>query len=283
LSSLWLTPQVSAGASGIVFGILGAAVVTGVRHRARLGPRIRHHFGLWVLPFLLITLGITLGNPAVDHGSHLGGLVAGLLYAPWMRLQLPYPIERNSPANVVALTLSAMALVVAPAIARGGPPVRVAMDQGWSADIPGAWALRTGLLGEHEWTTAGGFVVLAADQIAPSQGDLPAWYLETRLRPLQASRHVLDPALLPQDHPWTLPEGVSHARFEFRREQTPMVRDVYFLPGAPGSAKMGVASLEVPRAWVEPYGETRRALVESLRNRRGNAPERPRISIAALE
>ena len=287
VTSLLATPQVSAGMSGVVFGLLGAAVVIGLRHRTRLGPRIRHHFGLWVLPFLLVTLAITLGNPSVDHGSHLGGLLTGSLFAGWMRLRLPEPIERGSRANVLALALSCAVMIAAPAIARGGTAVRVPVDAEWTMNVPRTWAASYGPLGELEWTTGGGFVVLTVGQ-APwkSPTGLRDWYLAQRLQPLGDAGRTIDPtAHAPTEEAAALPHGAQHVRFELVREGIPMVRDVYFLPGAIGSGRALVMSLECPRWWADRYVETRRALVGSLRLQRPGAPANgvTRVSVAAIE
>ncbi|MBC8068660.1 MAG: rhomboid family intramembrane serine protease [Deltaproteobacteria bacterium] len=288
-SSLLLTPQVSAGASGIVFAVLTAAVITGVRHRDRLGPRVRHHFGVWVLPFLLVILAITIGNPSVDHASHTGGLLIALMYAPFMRLRLPEPIERSSPANTMALAACSLALLAAPAIARGGAPERVVLAGGWSADLPAAWSSRYGVHGEREWSAAGGFVVLTTGD-APRGSDvaLRRWYLDHRILPLGATERGHGPQeLLAIDTP-ALPAGALQLRFALRREQTPMVRDVYFLPGPAGTDRTTVVSLEVPLAWAGRYDATRRSLLGSLRPSRPGAPgltdpQVTPVSVAAIE
>jgi len=287
LTSLLATPQVSAGMSGVVFGLLGAAVAIGLRHATRLGPRIRHHFGLWVLPFLLVTLAITVGNPSVDHGSHLGGLVVGLIFAPWMRLRLPEPIERGSRANAIALAVSCLVMLAAPAIARGGTAVRVPVDAEWTMTVPRNWSAGYGVTGELEWSTAGGFVVLTVGQ-APwrSPRGLHEWYLAHRLQPLGATGRTIDPTAHELvDEPAALPHDAQHVRYDLVREGIPMVRDVYFLPGAIGSGRALVMSLECPRWWADRYVETRRALVGSLRLQRPGAPANgvTRVSVAAIE
>lgn len=282
MCSLVFTPQVSAGASGLVFAILAAAVITGIRHRERLGPHVRHHFGWWVLPFLLITLVVTLGNPSVDHANHVGGLLAGIAYAPFVRLRLRAPVERTSAANVGALALCLACFVGAPAIARGGAPLRVDIGGGWSASLPAAWAPRFGPTGELEWTTAGGLVVLTVGDTPAASAGWRRWYLDHRLTPMAALGRCADVQEIEPDAAMPLPEGAMHLRFALRREQTPMIRDVVFLPPhVPGGLTV-VVSLEVPRGWAKRYDETRQLVVGSLRAPRPGARV-TRVSMAAIE
>jgi membrane associated rhomboid family serine protease len=64
----------TAGASGAIFGLMGAAVIV-MRHR---GVSVMESgIGLWVGLNLLITFTI----PGISIGGHLGGLVGGLLAA----------------------------------------------------------------------------------------------------------------------------------------------------------------------------------------------------------
>jgi hypothetical protein len=265
-----------------VFGILAAAVITGIRHREQLGPAVRHHFGWWVLPFLLVTLVVTLGNPSVDHANHVGGLLAGLVYAPFVRLRLPAAVMRGSAANVVALALCALGFVAAPAIARGGAPNRVDIGGGWSASLPSAWNARFGPTGELEWTTAAGFVVLTVGDAPASPSEWQQWYLDHRLAPLGAVGRCTDVEEIEPDAAMPLPDGAKHLRFALRREQTPMIRDVVFLPPHVAGGRTVVVSLEVPRGWAARYDETRHSVVGSLRAPRPGARV-TRVSVAAIE
>jgi rhomboid protease GluP len=73
----------SAGASGAIFGILGALIAFLVRRHARLRPEAR----ALLLQFLLwaginVVFGFT--NPGIDNAAHLGGFAAGLLLGSFM-------------------------------------------------------------------------------------------------------------------------------------------------------------------------------------------------------
>ena len=64
----------TAGASGAIFGLMGAAVVI-MRNRG-INP-MESGIGLWIGLNLLITFTI----PGISIGGHIGGLVGGLLVA----------------------------------------------------------------------------------------------------------------------------------------------------------------------------------------------------------
>ncbi|MER6303849.1 rhomboid family intramembrane serine protease [Kitasatospora sp. NPDC001539] len=72
----------SLGASGAVFGLIGATIVMQLRNRAALGPAVA---------FLVFNLVVTFSRPTIDWRAHLGGLALGaltafgLMYAPRAR------------------------------------------------------------------------------------------------------------------------------------------------------------------------------------------------------
>jgi membrane associated rhomboid family serine protease len=71
--ALILDPNVaSVGASGAVFGVMGAAILA---MRARGIDPMQSGLGVT----LLLNLGITFLIPGISKGGHIGGLVAGLL------------------------------------------------------------------------------------------------------------------------------------------------------------------------------------------------------------
>jgi membrane associated rhomboid family serine protease len=71
--ALWFTPEsVSAGASGAIFGLIGAAFVIA---RGRKLDAIAGQIGI----LIVINLVFTFADTGVSLGAHLGGLVAGVL------------------------------------------------------------------------------------------------------------------------------------------------------------------------------------------------------------
>ena len=78
--SLALGPvgSISAGASGAVFGILGAWIAFFVRHRAARGARDQLR-ALFFLVGINLFIGVSIGH--IDNYAHLGGLAGGFIAA----------------------------------------------------------------------------------------------------------------------------------------------------------------------------------------------------------
>ena len=68
---------VSAGASGAIFGIVGAILYVAIRNRGRLGTITGR--GILFMIILSLYYGFTSGG--VDNFAHIGGLVSGLVLA----------------------------------------------------------------------------------------------------------------------------------------------------------------------------------------------------------
>jgi membrane associated rhomboid family serine protease len=110
LASTALTPAPSVGASGALFGLLGAALVFGFRHRsdlpAAMGRRLRGSLVFW----LGVNLALGWLFPFLDQWGHLGGLVAGSAAALLLGNAMIRP--RGSPVAVRALAAIAGGLTV---------------------------------------------------------------------------------------------------------------------------------------------------------------------------
>ncbi len=77
IASVIFTRGVSAGASGAIFGLLGALLGFLLKRRDRLTPAARSllaQLGFWAV--INIFLGFTV--PQIDNAAHLGGLAVGL-------------------------------------------------------------------------------------------------------------------------------------------------------------------------------------------------------------
>ncbi|MEP7355909.1 MAG: rhomboid family intramembrane serine protease [Anaerolineales bacterium] len=77
LFSLVFNPSPSVGASGAIFGLIGALVVFLYRHRKLFGERGRRNLqSIVVIALINLAIGLRGG---IDNWAHLGGLVGGLI------------------------------------------------------------------------------------------------------------------------------------------------------------------------------------------------------------
>ncbi|MCP4806158.1 MAG: rhomboid family intramembrane serine protease [Proteobacteria bacterium] len=75
----------SVGASGSVFGLLGAGVVFGLRQGRNLPGELRRVFGKRLIPWILLNLLIGIAPfLAIDNLGHLGGLLGGAVVAAFL-------------------------------------------------------------------------------------------------------------------------------------------------------------------------------------------------------
>ena len=145
IASYLLTAEPSAGASGIVFGILGALVVFGVKYRALIPRPYAYYFGWSVLPLLLITIYAGYTQPLVDNWGHLGGLVGGVLAC----MILPAEVLENKVVTVSGWAIAAAALLAVAGLSIFGAPIvsRLALgssiytdELGLTVTYPDSWS-----------------------------------------------------------------------------------------------------------------------------------------------
>ena len=86
--SLHYTAQqsVSVGASGAVFGVLGALVAALIQHRHRLPPSTRKNLLGTQAAFVAYSLVQGFAHKGIDNAAHVGGLVAGGVIA-WLLVE----------------------------------------------------------------------------------------------------------------------------------------------------------------------------------------------------
>ncbi|MBZ5515277.1 MAG: rhomboid family intramembrane serine protease [Acidobacteriia bacterium] len=118
LLSMTLSPNVSAGASGAIFGIAGAMLTAGYLHRSAIPRHWRRAFGGGILPLIVLNLALGYAIPGIDNWGHLGGLVTGMVLSglippPGLEWTPGYAVEEPSqaaailPIIVVALAMGA--------------------------------------------------------------------------------------------------------------------------------------------------------------------------------
>lgn len=79
LASTMFSSSLSIGASAGIFGLIGAMIAMGVRHRhTAMGATVRSHYTQWAI--FGVVMGLLPGF-RVDNAAHLGGLAGGFLVA----------------------------------------------------------------------------------------------------------------------------------------------------------------------------------------------------------
>lgn len=78
--------NVSVGASGAVFGVIGALLASVIKHRGRFpGGRGKQLIGSLAF-FILYSLAYGFANKGIDNAAHIGGLVSGFV-AGWLLVE----------------------------------------------------------------------------------------------------------------------------------------------------------------------------------------------------
>ena len=107
LCSFWFSPLPSLGASGALYGLMGAGLVFPLRFQDRIDPRARREILTQLGRAALINVGINfVPDLHLDKMAHLGGMLGGGLAAlVWM----PDVLEEEEPSRAVNATLWAAA------------------------------------------------------------------------------------------------------------------------------------------------------------------------------
>ncbi len=75
----------SVGASGAVFGLMGACIAFGFRHRAVLPVDLRRLLVRGLMPWVVLNLVIGFTVPRIDNLGHIGGLLTGAVLGLLLR------------------------------------------------------------------------------------------------------------------------------------------------------------------------------------------------------
>ena len=93
LSLAFNTNTISAGASGAIFGLLGALLYFGYHYRVYLGNAIRSQ----IIPIIIINLLFGFTMTGIDNAAHIGGLIGGVLAS--MALGVPEKSNKTEKIN----------------------------------------------------------------------------------------------------------------------------------------------------------------------------------------
>lgn len=98
LLSILMSNYVSAGASGAIFGLLGALLYFGYHYRLYLGNFMKSQ----IIPVVILNLTLSL-LPGIDGAGHIGGLIGGILIA--MACGVKYKTKKSDQINGIILTI----------------------------------------------------------------------------------------------------------------------------------------------------------------------------------
>lgn len=99
LLSICFSNSISAGASGAIFGLLGALLYFGYHYRLYLGSTIRSQ----IIPIIVINLIFGFIMSGIDNAAHIGGLIGGIFLA--MACGVKYKSIKSECINGIILTL----------------------------------------------------------------------------------------------------------------------------------------------------------------------------------
>lgn len=109
LLSMEASSHIAAGASGAIFGIAGAMLVTGLVHPETVPRRWKNVFGIGILAVIVINLVFGHFIHHIDNWAHLGGLATGLFLAwviPPARLPSAQTLAEHSMQPILALPVA---------------------------------------------------------------------------------------------------------------------------------------------------------------------------------
>lgn len=95
LASILWTNSPSVGASGAIFGLLGALIAFLLRRRERLNPGAKSLL-MQLVAWAAINVFFGFSVPGIDNAAHLGGCAAGFLLGLILRERRRYRLPGNS-------------------------------------------------------------------------------------------------------------------------------------------------------------------------------------------
>lgn len=100
LSLLFLSNNtVSVGASGAIFGLMGALLYFGYHYRVYLGTVIKSQ----IIPIIILNLVLGMLTKGINNFAHIGGLVGGILIS--MMLGVKYKSKTSDKINGIIMSL----------------------------------------------------------------------------------------------------------------------------------------------------------------------------------
>jgi rhomboid protease GluP len=112
LASLFWHPLLnSAGASGAIFGVLGALLAFMVNPRTRIAPHIANAQRNSALIFIAYNLLNGVTHAGIDNAAHVGGLVSGFAVGWLLALPLDPQVRREAGRRLALASAAVIALI----------------------------------------------------------------------------------------------------------------------------------------------------------------------------
>jgi membrane associated rhomboid family serine protease len=139
VASYWYSPgNLSAGASGAIFGLFGVLLVFGYKYKDSIPPFFQRAVGSGVLPVIVINLIIGFTIPAIDNAAHIGGLIAGALLASVVSFERPGSLPDPTMKFVQSVVILVVAASFYPVVTNyEGPSISF-------RNLSGGWSQMTG-------------------------------------------------------------------------------------------------------------------------------------------
>lgn len=115
-ASIAMGNALTVGASGSIFGLLGAIVAFGRKRGGSFGSMVVRQYGQWAL--ILFVLGLLPGT-AVDNWAHAGGFVTGFVAGLLLSLaehRAETPVDRLLAGLAIGVTILGFALALSTAV-----------------------------------------------------------------------------------------------------------------------------------------------------------------------
>ncbi|WP_064091501.1 rhomboid family intramembrane serine protease [Rossellomorea aquimaris] len=180
IASFVFTPNLSAGASGAIFGCFGALLYFGV-----LYPKVFFRtMGMNIITVILLNLILGFTIPGIDNAGHIGGLVGGFLAAGM--ISVPNVFRPIRQFFILVITVVVLLLVVL---------------KGWNVD-PSKWDIQTvngvaqAKISNEQWEEAENILNKAVEEGSPNaETYFYLSYTEIKLHKITRAREHLSVAL----------------------------------------------------------------------------------------
>jgi rhomboid protease GluP len=110
LSLFWHPNSVGAGASGALFGFIGAIIAFFHFAHLETHPELVRSVRSWAVRMAVINLVFGMTMPGIDNMAHFGGLVTGLLIGTFFAFTFHGPVEGRFARQMLIAAACAVAL-----------------------------------------------------------------------------------------------------------------------------------------------------------------------------